>query len=76
MKMLDGALDKLKAQLEKRGDDPLNLGQYHEALSKITSSRGKTIRRLVYDTFLRFFMGATPEPEWMDTATQMVGFTS
>ena len=76
MKMLDGALDKLEALLDKADDDPLNLGQYHEALSKITSSRGKTIRRLVYDTFLRFFMGATPELEWLDTADQIAGFTS
>lgn len=76
MKMLDGALDKLKAQLDKGTDDPLNLEQYHEALSRITSSRGKTVRHLVYDTFLRFFMGTTPELEWLDTAAQIGGFTS
>ena len=76
MKMLEGALDKLKTLLDRSVDDPLNLDQYHEALSKITSSRGKTIRRLVYDTFLRFFMGATPELEWMDTAAQIAGFSS
>jgi hypothetical protein len=75
MKMLEGALDKLEASLERAHDDPMNLGQYHEALSKITSSRGKTIRRLVYDTFLRFFMGATQELEWLDTADQIGGFT-
>jgi hypothetical protein len=76
MKMLDGALDKLQLQLDKADDDPLNLAQYHDALAKITSSRGKTIRRLVYDTFLRFFMGATPELEWLDTARQITGFTA
>lgn len=76
MKMLDGALDKLNAQLDKAVDDPLNLDQYHEALTKITTSRGKSVRRLVYDTFLRFFMGATGELEWMDTAAQIAGFSS
>ncbi len=76
MKMLDGALDKLKVLLDRGVEDPLNLDQYHEALTRITSSRGKTIRRLVYDTFLRFFMGATPELEWMDTAAQIAGFAS
>lgn len=76
MKMLDGALDKLEKLMDVSSDDPLNLGQYHQALTKITSSRGKTIRRLVYDTFLRFFMGATPELEWLDTADQIAGFTS
>jgi len=76
MKMLDGALDKLEALLDEADDDPLNLEQYHHALSNITSSRGKTIRRLVYDTFLRFFMGATPELEWLDTANQITGFTA
>lgn len=74
MKMLDGALDKLKTQLDRGVDDPLNLAQYHDALSRITSSRGKTIRHLVYDTFLRFFMGTTPELEWLDTAAQIGGF--
>lgn len=76
MKMLDGALDKLEGLMDLATDDPLNLGQYHQALAKITSSRGKTIRRLVYDTFLRFFMGATPQLEWLDTADQIGGFTS
>ena len=51
MKMLDGALDKLKVLLGKANDDPLNLGQYHDALTKITSNRGKTIRRLVMTHF-------------------------
>jgi hypothetical protein len=31
------------------------------------SSRGKAIRRLVYDTFRRFFNGTTSRLEWQDT---------
>jgi len=31
------------------------------------------MRRLVNDTFLRFFMGATAELEWLDTARQITG---
>ena len=73
MKMLDGALDKLLAELKKPVDDPLNLDDYQKALSTITSSRGKATRRLVYDTFLRFFNGASKELEWLDTATQITG---
>ena len=33
--------------------------------------RGKATRRLVYDTFLRFFRGVTTELEWLDTATEI-----
>ncbi|WP_291988231.1 hypothetical protein [Luteitalea sp.] len=74
-KMLDGALDKLVAKLKKpASDDPLNLEEYQAALASITSSRGKSIRRLVYDTFLRFFNGVTSELEWRDTASQITGF--
>ena len=73
MKMLDGALDKVLAELKKTADDPLNLDDYQKALSTITSSRGKATRRLVYDTFLRFFNGASKELEWLDTATQITG---
>jgi hypothetical protein len=74
IKMLDGALDKLKDLLEKpKSDDPLKLNDYSRVLAQITGSRGKTIRRLVYDTFLRFFGGATTELEWLDTATQITG---
>ena len=73
MKMLDGALDKLKNLLEKSVEDPLNLDDYTKALATITTSRGKAIRRLVYDTFLRFFGGATSELEWLDTASQITG---
>jgi len=73
MKMLDGALDKLMTELKKPDDDPLNLDDYFKALSTITSSRGKATRRLVYDTFLRFFNGVSTELEWLDTATQITG---
>jgi hypothetical protein len=73
MKMLDGALDKMAALLRKPTDDPLNLDDYQKALSNITGSRGKATRRLVYDTFLRFFGGATTELEWLDTAAQITG---
>lgn len=73
MKMLDGALDKLTNLLKKGGEDPLDLDDYWRALQTITASRGKATRRLVYDTFLRFFGGATTELEWMDTATQITG---
>jgi len=75
IKMLDGALDKLKHLLESPAEDPLNLEDYGKALLSITTSRGKAIRRLVYDTFLRFFSGTTSEPEWLDTAAQITGVT-
>jgi hypothetical protein len=73
MKSLDGALDKLIAELESGKDDPLRLAAYDEALLKITSSRGKGIRRLVYDTFLRYFQGATPDLDWEDAVRQITG---
>lgn len=71
MKALDSALDKLEALLKDGEEDPLNLDDYWKALSQITASRGKATRRLVYDTFLRFFGGATIELEWLDTAAQI-----
>ena len=71
MKMLDGALDKLEVLLKSGDEDPLKLDDYWKALSQITASRGKATRRLVYDTFLRFFGGATGELEWLDTAAQI-----
>jgi hypothetical protein len=76
MKILDGALDKLLREIRKPGDDPLKLEEFQCAQNAITSSRGKAIRRLVYDTFLRFFNGTTTELEWDDTAKQITGFTS
>ena len=73
MRMLDGAIDKLIVLFQRPVDDPLNLDDYQKALASITTSRGKSIRRLVYDTFLRFFGGATTELEWRDTAAQITG---
>jgi hypothetical protein len=75
MKMLDGALDKLQRLIEKPSDDPLKFDDYSKALGMITTSRGKATRRLVCDTFLRFFGGATTELEWLDTAAQITGST-
>jgi hypothetical protein len=66
MKMLDGALEKLIRLLKEPTDDPLNLAEYQESIKEITSSRGKMMRRLVYDTFLRFFLGTTTRLEWTD----------
>jgi len=73
MKMLDGALDKLRKEIGKPKEDPLNLEDYWKALAMITTSRGKATRRLVYDTFVRFFTGASLELEWVDTARQITG---
>ena len=73
MKALDGALDKLLVELRKGSDDPLRLAAYLKALKTIKSSRGKAMRRLVYDTFLRFFNGTTLRLEWEDTAQQITG---
>ena len=66
MKMLDGALEKLIALLKLPSEDPLALEEYQELIKNITSSRGKMMRRLVYDTFLRFFLGTTTRLEWTD----------
>ncbi len=73
LKMLEGALDKLEALLDRKVEDPLNLSEYFEVTNMITASRGKTTRRLVNDTFLRFFMGATTELEWRDSARHITG---
>jgi hypothetical protein len=75
MKKLETALDRLLRELKKPDDDPLKLADYQKALASITSSRGKATRRLVYDTFLRFFNGASTELEWLDTAAQITGIT-
>ncbi len=40
--------------------------EYQELIKNITSSRGKVLRRLAYETFLRFFLGTTTRPEWTD----------
>jgi hypothetical protein len=73
MAALGAAIDKLKDLIARPVEDPLQLDDYASALASITSSRGKAIRRLVYDTFLRFFTGATMELEWLDTARQITG---
>jgi len=64
---LDAALLKLEARIETGGEDPLDLEEYQSTLNTIKSSRGKAIRRLVYDTFRRFFNGTTSRLEWADT---------
>jgi hypothetical protein len=66
IKMLDGALEKLVVLLKDPVEDPLHLTEYQELIKDISSSRGKTLRRLVYDTFLRFFLGTTTRLEWTD----------
>jgi hypothetical protein len=67
MGLLDAALLRLDKLIENGGDDPLNLDEYQHTLAGIKSSRGKAIRRLVYDTFRRFFNGTTSRLEWADT---------
>jgi hypothetical protein len=71
MTMLNGAIDRLKTLIDRPKEDPLSLDEYAAALATIKSSRGKATRRLVYDTFMRFFTGATTELEWLDTARQI-----
>ena len=66
MKMLEGALEKLILLLKQPSEDPLGLEEYQELIKNITSSRGKMMRRLVYDTYLRFFLGTTTRLEWTD----------
>jgi hypothetical protein len=66
MKMLDGALEKLIVLLKQQTEDPFALEEYQGLIKNITSSRGKMMRRLVYDTFLRFFLGTTTRLEWTD----------
>jgi hypothetical protein len=73
MTVLDGALQKLTQLIDRPVEDPLGLDDYAQALGSIKSSRGKATRRLVYDTFMRFFTGATTELEWLDTARQITG---
>ena len=73
MKMLEGALDKLLGLLHRPVEDPLNLDAYQRTLTRITSARGRNIRRFVNDTFLRFFSGVTSELEWEDTAAHILG---
>lgn len=71
MTSLNGALERLVKELGKPGDDPLHLDDYQRVVGSIKTSRGKAMRRLVYDTFLRFFNGTTPHLDWEDAARQM-----
>jgi hypothetical protein len=71
MTSLEGALERLTKELDKPEDDPLNLEEYQRTLAGIKSSRGKAVRRLVYDTFLRFFNMTTATLDWADTARQI-----
>ena len=68
---LQKALDKLVTLLQTPTDDPLSLGEYQDAIKDIHSSRGKMMRRLVYDTFLRFFNGTTERLEWTDAVRSL-----
>lgn len=67
MANLEGALLRLQNLIANGGDDPLNLDEYQRTTTAIKSSRGKAIRRLVYDAFRRFFNGTTSRLEWADT---------
>ena len=71
MTALRGSFEKLDRVLGSGNDDPLNLESYQRVLLNIKSSRGKAMRRLVYDTFLRFFNGTTMDLDWADAARQM-----
>jgi hypothetical protein len=67
MGVLDAALLRFDKLTADGGDGPLNLDEYKRTLAGIKSSRGKAIRRLVYDTFRPFFNGTTSRLEWADT---------
>jgi hypothetical protein len=73
MEILDKALDKLLGEFDRVCDDPLRLEAYKRALEMVNASRGRDARRLVDDTFRRFFLGVTTELDWLDTASQMTG---
>jgi hypothetical protein len=73
MEILDKALDRLLAEFERAETDPLRFEDYQRALDLIHASRGKEARRLVDDTFRRFFLGVTTDLDWLDTASQITG---
>jgi hypothetical protein len=73
MEILDKALDKLLQEFDRLDADPLHVDSYETALSMVNASRGKDARRLVDDTFRRFFLGVTTELDWLDTASQITG---
>jgi hypothetical protein len=76
MEILDKALDKLMSQFDGPGADPLHIESYQRALAMVNASRGKDARRLVDDTFRRFFLGFTTDLDWLDTASQITGGVS
>ena len=73
MVILDKALDKLVEEIDRPGIDPLHFESYQRALAMINASRGKDARRLVDDTFRRFFLGVTTDLDWLETAIQITG---
>jgi hypothetical protein len=73
MEILDKALDKLLGEFDRAAADPLRLEAYKSTLAMFSTSRGRDARRLVDDTFRRFFLGVTTELDWLDTASQMTG---
>jgi hypothetical protein len=73
MDILDKALDKLLREFDWPGGDPLHVESYERALDVVNATRGKDARRLVDDTFRRFFLGVTTELDWLDTADQIAG---
>jgi hypothetical protein len=73
MEILDKALDRLLGEFDRPEADPLRIESYHRALDVINASRGRDARRLVDDTFRRFFLGVTTDLDWLDTASQITG---
>jgi hypothetical protein len=68
MKELQKALDMLLTKVKSPGDDdPLNLDDYTEVSDEISSSRGKTLRNLVYATFKQYFYGSALDLDWKDS---------
>jgi hypothetical protein len=76
MEILDKAIDRLLTEFDRAEADPLRVEAFQKALGLISSTRGKDARRLVDDTFRRFFLGVTTELDWLDTASQIVGASS
>jgi len=73
MEILDKALDRLLGEFDRTESDPLRIEAYQRALETIHAARGRDARRLVDDTFRRFFLGVTTELDWLDTASQITG---
>ena len=64
---LERGLKNLEKLLSEPLDDPFSLGEYHAVTEDITSSRGRTMRKLVYETFLRYFNGVSTLLDWNDS---------